>query len=284
MRIRFLVLAVLLLLPPGAAAQEAGEAAAMKTATLMQLVLKDGSRMYGIVERETDDEIVFRTHVGASLTVRRDSIASLKKVSGSIFEGEFLPPDPNATRLFFAPTGRSLPKGQTYVGVYEFLMPFVQVGITDRISFGGGTPLLFGFGEGSDRPFWITPKVQLLDTRSTQVAAGVMHVFAGHDDGGGIAYTVVTRGNDVRSFTGGAGLAYGRDGSRAPVVMLGGDGRITRSMKVVTENYVWKGGKGVVSGGVRFIGERLSADLGLVVPFGIDALFVFPVINFVYVF
>ena len=36
--------------------------------------------------------------------------------------------------------------------------------------------------------------------------------------------------------------------------------------------------------GVRFFGERLSADLGLAVPLGAGELFAFPVVNFVYVF
>lgn len=38
------------------------------------------------------------------------------------------------------------------------------------------------------------------------------------------------------------------------------------------------------TGGVRFFGERLSADLGLAVPLGAGELFAFPVVNFVYVF
>lgn len=256
----------------------------MKPATLHELVLRDGSRMYGAVESETDTEIVFRTHVGASLTLRRADVVSLKKVSGTLRADEFLPPDPNATRLFFAPTGRSLKRGQTYVGVFEFLMPFVQVGVTDRISIGGGTPLLFGFGDESDRPFWLTPKVQIVDTDRTQLAAGMFHVFAGRDDGGGIAYTVLTHGTDVKSFTGGLGLSYANDGARAVVVMLGGEGRIGRGVKAITENYLWEGGKGIITGGFRFFGERVSADLALGVPIGVDGFVMFPVVNFVYVF
>jgi hypothetical protein len=52
----------------------------------------------------------------------------------------------------------------------------------------------------------------------------------------------------------------------------------------MTENYIWKGGEGILSGGVRFLGERLSADLALAIPVGIGELFAFPVVNFVYVF
>lgn len=268
--------------PPDATPQEA--APEMQPATLYQLVLRDGSRMYGHVEKESETEIAFRTHAGATLTVRRADVLSLKKMSGTIWKGEFLPPDPNATRLFFAPTARSLRRGQTYLGVFEILIPFVQVGVTDRLSVGGGTPLIFGVDDDWDRPVWVTPKLQVFDSGRTQVAVGVLHAFDAEHAGGGIAYGVVTRGSDVKSFTAGAGLAYAVDGGRAGVVMIGGEGRVSRNMKLITENYLWRGGEGIVSAGVRFFNERLSADLGLAAPIGVDALFLFPVINFVYVF
>jgi len=46
---------------------------------------------------------------------------------------------------------------------------------------------------------------------------------------------------------------------------------------------VFSGG-GIGTLGVRFLGEHLSADLGLAVPIGADGLFVFPVVNFVWRF
>jgi hypothetical protein len=279
--IRLIVIALLLTVP--APAEAAQSAASMEPITLVELVLKDGSRLFGTIERETDAELIFKTHAGATVTVRRGDIASQRTVSGSIQRGEFLPPDPNATRLFFAPTGRSLKKGQVYLGIFEFVMPFVQVGLTDRLSIGGGTPLVFGIEEW-DRPFWITPKLQVLDARNTQVSVGVFQVFDPDGDGGGIAYGVVSRGTDARSFTAGGGLAYGNDGGRAAVVMVGGEARISRSVKAITENYIWQGGHGIVTAGVRFFGQRLSADLALAVPIGAEDLIAFPLINFVYVF
>jgi hypothetical protein len=66
--------------------------------------------------------------------------------------------------------------------------------------------------------------------------------------------------------------------------MIGGERRASRHVAFVTENYIWKGGQGVVTGGVRFFGERLSADVGLAVPVGAGELFALPVVNFVYLF
>ena len=65
--------------------------------------------------------------------------------------------------------------------------------------------------------------------------------------------------------------------------MVGGEHRLTRRIKLVTENYAFEGG-GIASAGVRFLGERLSVDLGLVSPLGIDEFVAFPIINFVFKF
>lgn len=277
MKQRFSLLALIalcmLVAPLAASAQEA--------VTTYQLTLRDGSRIYGVVERQTEEQIEFRTISGSIISARTSDVVSLKQITGSMIEGEFLPDDRNQTRLFFAPTGRSLPKGDVSFGAYEFVMPFVQVGVTDRFSFGGGTPLLFGFDE-SERPFWITPKYQFLNRGNVQAAAGLFHLFAGGENAG-IAYGVVTVGGSSASLSAGAGMGYMDDGGRAAVVMVGGDRRVRRNLKVMTENYVWDGG-GIVSAGVRFIGERLSADIGLAVPLGVSGFVAAPVVNFVYVF
>ena len=268
---------------PSVALAQTPSSPADRHATLYELVLSDGSRLYGTIVKQDETEVVFTTEAGATVTARRAEIASLKEVTGRVIDGAFFPPDPNGTRLFFGPTGRSLPKGKTYLGVYEFVMPFVQVGVTDRFSIGGGTPLIFGIDEW-DRPFWVTPKLQLVNGARTQVAVGTFHVFDTDGDGGGIGYVVGTRGDTAASFTVGAGLAYGSGGGRSGVLMVGGERQVRRNLKVITENYIWKEGNGVASAGVRFFGDRLSADLALAFPIGSDTFFAFPVVNFVYAF
>lgn len=245
-----------------------------------ELELNDGSSVIGRVESVGEGRFVFRTTSGVEMTVDVTAVRSLKPVTGRIVSGELWREDPNPTRLFFAPTGRSLKKGEAYFGVYELFLPFVQVGVTDRISIGAGTPLIFGDVE---RPFWVTPKVQLLERRSTAVSAGVMHFFNVDEASIGIAYGVVTQGSADSAATIGAGYAYERtddDDTGSAVVMIGGEHRVSRRVKLVTENYVFKGG-GFASGGLRFFGEKLSADFGLVMPLFADETFVFPMINIV---
>lgn len=248
-----------------------------------ELVLKDGSRLYGRVERVEGDRVTFRTVAGTAVEIERAQIASLRVVRGELVGGEFRPSDPNTTRLFFAPTGRTLRRGEGYFGVYEIMLPFVQVGITDRFSIGAGTPLIFG--GGAEHPFWLTPKIQLLERGRTSVAAGVLHFFNAFGDGDGhmgIAYGVVTQGTPEAAGTIGVGYGYDDDGGTA-IVMIGAEKQVRRSLKFLTENYLFPGG-GLLSGGVRFFGDRLSADVGLIVPLNAGELIGFPMVNFVWRF
>lgn len=248
-----------------------------------ELKLTDGSRLYGTIEGVDEQTISFRTISGTLITPARRDIVSLDPVTGLVRDGEFLPEDPNRTRLFFGPTGRALPKGQVYFGTFQVMLPWVQVGVTDRFSIGGGTPLLFGFEE-SQRPFWITPRIQLVDRGGFHAGAGAMHILGFDGESAGIVYGVTTTSNPSSSLTVGAGMAYSSNGNRAPVVMIGGDYRVRRNLKLISENYVWQGGRGYLTGGVRFIGDRLSADIGLALPLNAGDLFTFPIVNFVYVF
>ena len=249
-----------------------------------ELVLRDGTRAYGRVEHLDRGLVTFMTTAGATIEVQAAEIVSVHAVNGRIVAGEFRRADPNPTRLFFGPTGRSLEQGAGYFGVYEILLPFVQVGLTDRISFGAGTPLIFG--DGSAHPFWITPKVQVYTSESLQASVGVMHFLNVGDGNFGIAYVVATRGTTDSAVTGGVGYAYDRSydsKNGAAVVMIGAEHRMTRGMKILSENYIFNGG-GVLTGGVRWLGEHFSADLALVVPTDGGTTVAFPLVNVVYSF
>ncbi len=250
---------------------------------IQELVLRDGTQAAGRVEKIAGTTVTFRTTSGAAIEVDASKILSIKPATGRVVDGAYWPADSNPTRLFFAPTGRTLKRGESYFGVYEFVMPFVQFGVTDRISVGGGTPLIFGGGGG--QPFWITPKVQLVSAPRTQASIGVMHFMNVGDGSFGIAYGAVTQGSADSAVTVGLGWAYERwdDGAGTAILMLGGEHRVSRRTKLITENYFFEGG-GFASAGVRFLGERLSADLSLVSPLGIDAFVAFPMINFVWKF
>jgi hypothetical protein len=76
--------------------------------------------------------------------------------------------------------------------------------------------------------------------------------------------------------------------SNAPVIVVGGEARVSRRSKFVTENWIFtsRGSSGaLMSGGFRFIGDRLSADLGVISGAGSGAVTCcFPMVNFVWNF
>ena len=246
--------------------------------------LKDGSRLYGYVDESTSERVVMTTITGTQMEVQRVQIDSLEPARGRLVDGEFLPADPNPTRLFFAPTGRALRRGEGYFGVYEFALPFLQVGVTDRISIGAGMPLFFG--SETAHPLWVTPKVQIYEHGPANVAVGIIHFMNVGDGNFGIAYAATTYGGIDDAVTGGIGYAYARyskDTHAAALGMIGGEHRLSRRLKFITENYVWHDG-GIVSVGFRFLGERLSADVGVFAPIVGDTALAAPVVNFVWKF
>ena len=91
-----------------------------------------------------EDVVAFRTTVGSDLEVARSQVATVGVVAGRVVKGTFWPADPNTTRLLFGPTARALKRGDSYLAVSQVSLPFVQVGLTDRISVGAGTLPYFG--------------------------------------------------------------------------------------------------------------------------------------------
>jgi hypothetical protein len=246
---------------------------------VQRLTLSDGSQLFGRVDSIDDDSIVFTSIAGVVMHVPRARIVDLREMGGRIVDGAFLPADPHNSRLMFAPTARSLRRGEGYFGVY-YMLPFVQVGVTDRISIGGGTPLFFGDGA---HPVWFTPKVQIVDGTRMKAAVGVIHITGVDDFSAGIAYGVTTIGSNDAAATLGYGYAYTNHGGHG-IVMIGGERRQSRRIKWITENWFWGGdGRGFVSGGIRFLGERLSADLSLVAPL-VDDPVAFPMVSFAWHF
>lgn len=282
-----LVLPLLLALPPARAEAQVPERIAVSD-TLVQVRLADGSTLFGRVVAVDGERVVLETQAGARVELTRAQIRSIRPLEGRVQHGEVWEEDPHATRLFFAPTGRALRAGEGYFGVYELFFPFVTFGVTDRLTVAAGTPIIPGaIGEFA----YVGPKLLLVSAPRMQLSAGV---FAGFFDGGtaGIAYGVGTWGDRDDALTAGAGWGFTTDGedsdvSNRPLVMLGGERRVGRRTKLLTENYfVFGESGGVVSGGVRFFGDRLSADAGIaaLLGAGCDGECILPVVNFVYSF
>lgn len=271
-------------LPPAAAAQV--DTAAVAADTLYAIRLTDGSLLYGRVVEQTAEVVTVVTHSGVTVRLERRHIESITRTEARVVAGRVWPRDPNHTRLFFAPTGRALGAGRGYLGVYEVFFPFLTYGVTDHLSLSGGTPIIPGaIGE-----FWyFAPKLTLVETEKMAVATGVLAV-AVEGETAGVVYGVGTFGDTDQAVTAGIGWGFA-DGDlhNDAVFMLGGELRTGPGTKLVTENYLIPGFDdatgALASGGIRFFGERLSADLGVAFALNdCEGGCWFPLVNFVYSF
>jgi len=274
---------------PGAI--QAQERDSLATDSLRTYVLRtrDGSVLIGkLIEQASDSVIIQMT--GGRIVVARSRIAELRVLAPrSLREGEYWIPDPNDTRLFFAPTGRMLARGDGYFSdTYLLLLNFVG-GVTSRFTMGGGFSII-----PSDNPqnniLYITPKFGILQSERVNVAIGgvaALAGFEGMDDklrNFGILYGVGTVGSPDASVTLGTGLAYTGNGfAHSPVYMLGGSVRAGRRASLITENYFFPSAEdhGLLTYGVRFFGEKLSVDLAFGNLVGSESTFIFPGIPYV---
>lgn len=194
--------------------------------------------------------------------------------------------DPNGGRLFFAPTARVAPSRRGAVTLYELIAPMLTLTMTGDLVLSAGTPLMTD-ADGS-RAWIMSGKYNLTTGRRFEAAVAAMTVFGGSDIWG-MFYGVVTIGDDDRSITGGVGYSYFENsmGNQLSIaegasLFVGGDLRLGPKLKLVSENHLQPGTDTIISLGVRFIGKKISADLGagLIRPERDPGLF--PIINIAY--
>ena len=240
----------------------------------IRLKLKSGSTLIAKFKRWSGNKFEFETEFGQQ-DIDLDKIEEVLILEERHFkDGVYYGTDPNYTRLFFAPTARALKKGAGYFADYELLFPGVAYGFTDKFSFGGG---IFPFSGDDFFLGWLTPKYTIMETKDRAVAVGLLNIFwSGGDDSEnvGILYGTATFGESDASMT--VGLGYGYVGSNLaekPMVMIGGEKRLGKRTKFITENWLFPGAdEPLFSAGFRWFGEKLAADFGLIRTFKMDFL------------
>ena len=230
----------------------------------VRVVLKDGSRLVGTILEESDDAIQFRTASGVEMTIPRDQVKEIETLRGTFVRGEYLRADPNRTRLFFAPTARSLGSGRGYVALYGLFIPYVSVGVGDVATLGGGISL-FPFVE--EQLLYGAAKFTFVERGGVALAAGgFISTITGEGGYGGAVFGVGTFGRSDAALSLGLGFAYGEgEFDESPAIIIGGEYQVSNNIKLLSEHYVIPEVEDgvVISGGIRFIGERLAADFAL---------------------
>ncbi|MFH0881725.1 MAG: hypothetical protein V2A56_01970 [bacterium] len=202
-----------------------------------------------------------------AVEVTRATTMMARKGDGERIQRE----DPNTTRLFFAPTGRSLKKGDGYFAVYEAVFPDINYSIGNNVTIGGG---LFPFSNADFFLAWLTPKIGLIETPTKAFAVGTLSFFANTDSSSSnvnLIYGVGTWGKPDAAVT--LGFGYGLENGKfsdRPIVVVGGEYRIGLNTKLISENWLppnlddTSGLNSVMfSLGIRWFGRRMAADFAL---------------------
>lgn len=230
---------------------------------MVQLELTDGSNIVGDIIEEDENTILIRTLSNLEIRVPKENIIERKIIKGQIEEGEFWHSDPNQTRMFFAPTGKALKQGEGYFSVYEIFFPFIAVGVTDWFTLAGGMTLIPG---AESQAFYIAPKITPIQITNLDASLGVIYLSVPESsEGAGIVYGVATYGTEKATLTLGMGFGFsGEDFTDKPIIVVGGELRVSKSIKLLSENWlVLSGDVSLFSLGMRFFGESLAADFGL---------------------
>jgi hypothetical protein len=261
-----------------------GDLRVVDSSRIQVITMRDGSTLVGRIVSVRADTADLQMTVGRVGLSTGDIIEIKEAETSRMHAGEYWFPNPNSTRLFFAPTGQMLKKGQGYFADYELFFPGFAYGVTDNFSIGGGTSI---FPTGLDEQvYFLTPKIGKSFGDQVHMAAGLLFVGGTSGGTGGIGYGAGTLGNGDASVTVGVGYGFaGGDIETKPVAMLGGELRASRRIAFVTENYLLPTSDDnlVYSFGLRFMGEKLTTDLALfnVAGSGIIGL---PFVDFVFRF
>jgi hypothetical protein len=247
--------------------------------TVSRLFMKDGTVLVGSIVRKTVDSLEFRTGSGVLVMLPQSQVGEIEEVTGTFVNGEYRRYDPNTSRLFFGPTAEPVRGG--YFSTYEIFFPFVAFGLGDIFTLAGGMSLFPGAPE---QLYYVAPKITIpLGMENFGVAGGLVYtnVFGDEGEGGaGFAYGVTTIGSKGTALTLGLGYGFaGGEWANNPVILAGGETRLSNSVALITENWFAIGSDvSVLSFGVRFFGDHLSSDLGFIYPLSVETDGGFPLL------
>lgn len=238
------------------------------SAVVQVIKLADGSTLVGRFTDVTGDPLRFETSSGV-LAIRRTDLRDIREVARtSLKAGSYWPDDPNPSRLFFGPTGRILPDGAAdFSSTYLFLLSG-SVGVGGVAQIGGGFSVL-PLEDFSDNLFFVNGKIGVQASPKVHLAIGGIAGWAGGFDddlgaggsGIGVLYGVGTFGTKDHAVTAGAMLPVGEVDTQ-PVFLLGGETRVGKRFKLVTENYFTFDDDRYTANGVQYGSRHVTGVFG----------------------
>ncbi len=256
---------------------QAAPAQQRDSTAFFQVETVDGNEYIGKIIDEDAEKIRLKTDKLGELALLKTDILKISPVNiTNIKKGIYWFENPQSTRYFWSPNGYGLRKGEGYYqNIWVFFNQF-SVGVTDKLTLGGGLIPLFLFAGGST-PVWITPKVSfpLQKDKFNIGVGGLFGTVLGEVNAGfGIAYGLTTFGSRDKNFSLGLGYGYaGGDWANSPTLSFSSMIRTGQRGYFLTENYYIGTADSflvLLSMGGRRIIKKAGLDFGLFIPMGKD--------------
>jgi hypothetical protein len=222
----------------------------------------DGEEFIGEVLSQDITTISLKTANG-EMNLKASNVESVEPYD---YEGPFRFVNPNATRYFFGPSAIPLKKGEGYYQNIWVTTNFVNYGVADNVSIGGGFEFISTI---LGTPVWfLTPKVGFQLSEKNYLGGGFIMAGAAEAGTATLLYGVYTRGTTESSFTLGAGYGlFDGEFSNYPTIMFAGMHRLSNAIILLSENYVITTGfETTYFGihGIRILGRKDAFDLGII--------------------
>jgi hypothetical protein len=225
----------------------------------------------GRVVAVDDTSLTVVTLAAATVVLPQRSIEEWHRLHGTVTPAGFRPTDLTTHRLFFGPTARTVSRGGRYLADYDVFIVAGGYGVGDRVMLSAGALLLEPFDSAGHRVNgpglgFADGRVGLVRGRRVAVAVGAFWGSSKFQVDGsvGAGYGVVTLGSNDHAVTVLGGYPFAsRSFEKEAIVMLGGETRVGRRFKLMTENWKLPQISRVASVyGVRWLGDDFSVDVG----------------------
>ena len=246
--------------------------------------MKNGDEFKGTITKQDSETIVLKTVNGEINLIA----ANVRSIENDDYKGKFAFANPHDTRYFFGPSGIPVKKRKGYYQNVLVTTNFVNYGLTKNISIGGGFEFISTL-LGS--PIWfLTPKVGFNISKNIHAGGGFIMAGFAAEGVATLGYGVFTLGHSETNMSLGVGYGF-VDGnlSTYPAIMMSATHRVSKSIALLTENYVFPNGSGdpLYFGihGIRIMAKKNSFDVGaIVIPMVAEFIPALPYVGYVRVF
>jgi hypothetical protein len=176
---------------------------------------------------------------------------------------ETIIPDPNDARLFLAPTARPIRKNVLLISDVELFFPMIGYGIENFGSIVGGVSI---FPNAENQLIYVNAKITPYRFKYGDIAVGLIYFDWTQKNAYNliVGYAGATLGTQSASFSGGFGYAFDKYKKTAGLIVLGGEVRLAKDLKAITENWIYTKAYFFPMSflGLRFFGPAVALDAG----------------------